>query len=57
MTKNEWWATLTPLEKVLVRDLPGLCKELFSEFGPFNISTDTYEGYTVQDYQPHRVEK
>jgi len=57
VTKEEWWQTLTKLEKAIIRESPAIYGEVWETFGPFTVSRETYEGYTVTDYQPHRVEK
>jgi len=44
MTKQEWWAGLTPLEKALVREAPQFCGDVWLVFGPFTVSDETFEG-------------
>lgn len=55
MDKQEWWATLNPLEKSLVRELPAFCGEAFETFGPFEIARKEYDGvggYTTPLHKP-----
>jgi len=44
MDKQEWWASLSPLEKALVREAPQFCGEVWLVFGSFQVSDETFEG-------------
>jgi len=55
MTKQEWWDDLTPIQKAIVGENREFCKEVWETFGAFSVSRETYEGYTVQDYEPHAM--
>ena len=55
--KQKWWSTLTADQKAEIKSDPEWYREMYETFGAFTVSSETYEGVIVKDYQPHRREK